>query len=225
MKIEKSNIIYFLGIGGIGMSALARWFNSTGKEVVGYDKTSTDLTDQLQSEGIEIIFTDNRGEIPKSVIERKEECLVIYTPAISRDNDILNFFKENDYKLLKRSEVLGHLTSNAFTIAVAGTHGKTTTSSILAHILYDAGKNSVSFIGGLTLNYGSNLIVHEGKGRLNMVVEADEYDRSFLQLKPDVAIITAFPRNPFISPVFISIAVRPLNFSSSTIIEVANHSS
>lgn len=191
MKIEKSNIVYFLGIGGIGMSALARWFNANGKQVFGYDKAQTDLTNQLQLEGMEITFHDNRLQVPSTILNNKDECLVIYTPAIPSDSDLLCFFRENNYKLMKRSEALGNLTANSFTLAVAGTHGKTTTSSILAHILFSAGKNLVSFVGGLSQNYGTNLIVNEGKGKLNMVVEADEYDRSFLQLQPDIAIITA----------------------------------
>ena len=173
------------------MSALARWFNANGKQVFGYDKAQTDLTNQLQLEGMEITFHDNRLQVPSTILNNKDECLVIYTPAIPSDSDLLCFFRENNYKLMKRSEALGNLTANSFTLAVAGTHGKTTTSSILAHILFSAGKNLVSFVGGLSQNYGTNLIVNEGKGKLNMVVEADEYDRSFLQLQPDIAIITA----------------------------------
>ncbi|MBL4624899.1 MAG: UDP-N-acetylmuramate--L-alanine ligase [Flavobacteriales bacterium] len=182
MSLEKINKVYFLGIGGIGMSALARYFNSIGKEVLGYDKTETVLTNQLEKEGISVHYNDSPESIPSSI------DLVVYTPAVPND---LNEFKHcwnNGYTMKKRSEVLGMITDESFTLAVAGTHGKTTTSSILAHLL----KQSVgcnAFLGGIAKNYNSNVLLSPEAE--NTVVEADEYDRSFLTLYPNMAIITS----------------------------------
>lgn len=192
MNLEKTDWLYFIGIGGIGMSALARWFNQQGKFIAGYDRTETRLSKQLESEGILISYMDVIDTIPDEIKADNNEVLVIYTPAIPQDNQILNFFKNKKYTLKKRSEVLGMISANNFTVAVAGTHGKTTTSCLIAHILKEANLNMVAFLGGILQNYESNLILNEKKGpSLIIVVEADEYDRSFLTLKPDIAVITA----------------------------------
>lgn len=182
MKLNELKSIYFLGIGGIGMSALARYFKSTGVEVSGYDKTRTALTDELQREGMSVIFEDEVGQMPKNV------DLVIYTPAIPKDHKGLNYYRENDYPLKKRSEVLGLISTDKFTIAVAGSHGKTTVSSMIAHILTQSGYGCSAFLGGIAVNYQSNFL----SGNNNVVViEADEFDRSFHRLSPDLAVITA----------------------------------
>ncbi len=185
--------IYFVGIGGIGMSALARYFKSLGKNVSGYDKTPTPLTNELMSEGIEIHFSDDlsKAELTFSDLSKKENVLVVYTPAIPTDHSELNFFKDNQYDLKKRSEVLGMITKSSFTIGIAGTHGKTTTSSMVAHILKFAGLNCTAFLGGITKNYNTNLLLGNNEGKKFTVVEADEYDRSFLALYPDLSIITS----------------------------------
>lgn len=174
--------IYFLGIGGIGMSALARYFNARGVNVSGYDRTETVLTKQLASEGIAIHYEDHTGLIDK------EAELVVYTPAIPKDHQELNYLLQHAYTVVKRSDVLGMITNSSFNICVAGTHGKTTTSTMIAHILRDSGYGCNAFLGGIAANYNSNFWSHE---RNVCVVEADEYDRSFLKLSPDVAIITA----------------------------------
>jgi UDP-N-acetylmuramate--alanine ligase len=185
--------IYFLGIGGIGMSALARYFNSIGKNVSGYDKTSTPLTDELINEGIDVHFTDDVKLISKRILDgERKQTLVVYTPAIPSHHYEYNFFRSNDFIIKKRSEVLGMLTENTFTIAVAGTHGKTTTSSMIAHLLNTAGLNCSAFLGGISKNFNSNLLLsHSAKGEAIVVVEADEYDRSFLALSPSISVITS----------------------------------
>jgi UDP-N-acetylmuramate--alanine ligase len=192
MTLEKYHTIYFLGIGGIGMSALARWFMKSGLTVAGYDRTSTVLTDELRHEGMIIHFEDSVANIPQQVLDSKEQTLVIFTPAIPKDHIEYNYLKDNGYTILKRSEVLGLITKSYRTIAVAGTHGKTTTSSMIAHILKSAKTNMVAFLGGITANYESNLVM-EGEVGSNtlVVVEADEFDRSFLQLFPEIAVITS----------------------------------
>lgn len=174
--------IYFLGIGGIGMSALARYFNSKAVFVSGYDRTETALTKQLEAEGIKVHYEDNIEFIDK------EANLVVYTPAIPKDHKELNYLLQNNYKVVKRSDVLGMITNSSFNICVAGTHGKTTTSTMVAHILRHSGYGCNAFLGGIAANYNSNFWADE---RNVCVVEADEYDRSFLKLSPDVAIITA----------------------------------
>jgi UDP-N-acetylmuramate--alanine ligase len=193
LKLEKINSIYFVGIGGIGMSALARWFNRQGKIIAGYDRTPTTLTSQLQDEGIEISYEDSIDTIPENIRnEPRKNSLIIYTPAIPAKNQILKYFHDKKFTVKKRSEILGKISKDNFTIAVAGTHGKTTTSSLIAHILKEANFNTAAFLGGIIQNYDSNLIINEKSGqRMYMVVEADEYDRSFLKLTPDIAIITA----------------------------------
>lgn len=178
----KNGSIYFIGIGGIGMSALARYFNAKGIKVSGYDKTPTFLTAQLEKEGIRIHFEDNIERIDK------EAVLVVYTPAIPKDHMELNYYQQHNYTVVKRSDVLGAITNSAFNICVAGTHGKTSTSSMVAHILRDSGYGCNAFLGGIAVNYDSNFWSSEQDV---CVVEADEYDRSFLKLSPDVAIITA----------------------------------
>ena len=176
--------VYFIGIGGIGMSAIARYFKRKGLDVSGYDRTPSALTDALQEEGIGVHFVDDPGFIPKDT----EETLVIYTPAIPADNQELTFVREHGYKVVKRSLSLGEITRGQKCLAVAGTHGKTTTSTLVAHILTESGDGCSAFLGGISKNYGTNLLVSDVP---TVVAEADEFDRSFLQLHPAVAVITA----------------------------------
>ncbi len=191
MKLDEIHNVYFLGIGGIGMSALARWFLLQGMQVAGYDRTSTGLTKQLEAEGMSIHFEDAVAGIPSWVEQEKEHTLVIYTPAIPKDHVEFNYLKSKGFDIKKRAEVLGIITQAYYTIAVAGTHGKTTTSSMIAHILKDSGKACSAFLGGIAANYNSNLIWHTGEEKAVVVVEADEFDRSFLWLKPNIAVVTA----------------------------------
>ena len=186
MGILDKRYYYFIGAGGIGMSALERYFNSMGKSVLGYDKTPTELTNQLIKEGIDIHFNDDVKSIPTDI--NQENTLVIYTPAIPKNHQELNYFFDQNFDVLKRSEVLGEITKNTYGIGVAGTHGKTTTSSILGHILKVADLESTAFLGGIAENYQSNMILNGSK---YTVAEADEFDRSFLKLSPKVAIITS----------------------------------
>jgi len=189
-RMELNNIkrVYLVGIGGIGMSGLARYFHHLGCVVCGYDKTATPLTDALHNEGICMLFEDKADLIPMSFQSPDEGTLIIYTPAIPKDSAILNFFKNKGFDMQKRSQVLGLISKSMYTIAVAGTHGKTTTSSMIAHILKDSGKDCSAFLGGISSNYQTNVLY--GNNNI-VVVEADEYDRSFLTLHPDVAIITS----------------------------------
>src|ERR1022692_471887 len=180
--LEVGDRIYFIGIGGIGMSALARYFKFHGKVVSGYDKTETSLTDQLSKEGIRVHYEDNIALIDK------EAQIVVYTPAVPADHKELNYYIQNNYTVVKRSDVLGAITESSFNICVAGTHGKTTTSTMVAQILQHSGYGCNAFLGGIAVNYDSNFWSSE---RNVCVVEADEYDRSFLKLSPDVAVITA----------------------------------
>jgi UDP-N-acetylmuramate--alanine ligase len=188
--VELRNIqrVYLVGIGGIGMSGLARYFANLGCIVCGYDKTATDLTNDLHNEGIRVIFDDREDWIPLSFQTPDSGTLIIYTPAIPQDSVILNFFRDRGFEMLKRSQVLGLISKSMFTIAVAGTHGKTTTSCMVAHILKDSGTDCTAFLGGILSNYQSNVLY--GNNNI-VVVEADEYDRSFLTLHPDIAIITS----------------------------------
>jgi len=179
------DFIYFLGIGGIGMSAIARYFVANGKQVAGYDKTPSAITNSLEENGVKIHFEDAVKNIPISFLDNKK-TLVVYTPAVPKDHSELNYFKDNKFTILKRAAVLGEITKNSFSLAVAGTHGKTTTSSILGHIMSVV--NATSFLGGIAENYNSNLILGDEKVT---VVEADEFDRSFLQLSPNIACITS----------------------------------
>lgn len=188
MELSGINRVYFVGIGGIGMSALARYFAKRGCVVCGYDKTRTALTTQLEQEGILISFLDDEGTLPAAFTEKYEDTLVVFTPAISQDCNILNFFRQKGFDLKKRSQVLGIISEGMYCVAVAGTHGKTTTSAMVAHILTDTGFGCTAFLGGIASNYNTNVLY--GKNNV-MVVEADEYDRSFLTLHPDLAIITS----------------------------------
>lgn len=183
--LNKYQNFYFIGIGGIGMSALARFFHANGKNVLGYDKTPTKLTAQLGFEGIDISFEDVIDE--KIVAFDKEETLVIYTPAIKK-LAILDYFASESFEILKRAKVLGLITENTDCIAVAGTHGKTTTSTLIAHLCKEANLPSSAFLGGISENFKSNF---DYNGNQFSVVEADEYDRSFLNLSPDWAVVTS----------------------------------
>jgi UDP-N-acetylmuramate--alanine ligase len=194
LNLEQVKSVYFLGIGGIGMSALARYFKAQGKEVSGYDKTPTALTEALQSEGISVHFEDSIAALPAAVKETdRNNILIIITPAVPANHPGMNYLQDLNYTIKKRSEVLGLLTQQSFTVAVAGTHGKTTTSSMIAHILCASGVACTAFLGGITKNYNSNLLLPKSgdNSRNIVVVEADEYDRSFLTLYPDLAIITS----------------------------------
>lgn len=186
MNLNQIHNVYFIGIGGIGMSALARYFKTIGKQVSGYDKVPSALTNELIESGISIHFEDNIDLIPKDFFI--ENTLVIITPAVPMVHSEWNYFLERGYVIKKRAEVLGIITKDTFSFAVAGTHGKTTTSSILGHILYESGVDVTAFIGGIVENYNSNLI---GSGKTVTVVEADEFDRSFLHLSPNIACITS----------------------------------
>ena len=185
MKLKEYKNIYFVGIGGIGMSAIARYFNNKNVNIFGYDRVKSSLCIELENEGMKIHYTEDTNQI--SV--QKEDTLVIYTPAIPSENTELSYFVRNNYIVMKRSEVLGKITEDHFTIAISGTHGKTTTSTMIAHILHDSGMDCTAFLGGVSTNYNSNLIF--GTEKSVVVVEADEFDRSFLTLNPDVAVITS----------------------------------
>ena len=180
--IDKINEVYFIGIGGIGMSAIARFFKEGGVKVSGYDKMPTVLTRELESSGIVVNYTENVELIPKKA------DLVVYTPAIPAANKELIFYKENGYKVIKRSDVLQIISESSFNICIAGTHGKTTITTMVAHLLRDSGFGCNAFLGGIAVNYGTNFWSSEQNV---CVIEADEYDRSFLKLSPDIAIITA----------------------------------
>lgn len=172
------------------MSALARWFKHNGKAVSGYDKTRTALTDQLANEGLRVHFEDSIEAIGMSIRLSNEGVLVVYTPAIPNNHQGLNWLRDNGYQVLKRSEVLGVITRNMTSVAVAGTHGKTTTSSMIVHLLKTAGIDCTGFLGGISTNYGTNMVLND-KADSIAVIEADEFDRSFLTLHPDIAVITA----------------------------------
>ncbi|MCD8435285.1 UDP-N-acetylmuramate--L-alanine ligase [Tenacibaculum dicentrarchi] len=185
MDLKEIHNVYFIGIGGIGMSAIARYFSVNGKNVFGYDKTSSPITKKLTTIGVKIHFEDGVKNIPLSCLNT-QKTLVIYTPAIPSTHQELTYFKNNGFTILKRAEILGEITKNTQCLAVAGTHGKTTTSAILGHIMQP--EKATSFLGGISENYNSNLILGEDK---ISVVEADEFDRSFLKLSPNIACITS----------------------------------
>ena len=187
MNLNQIHSVYFIGIGGIGMSALARYFMHLGKNVAGYDKTRTQLTDELESLGMDIHFEDNVSLVDNKYLN-KENTLVVITPAVPKNHSEWNYFLENEFVVKKRAEVLGIITKGTFCFAIAGTHGKTTTSSILGHILHQSGVDVTAFLGGIVENYNSNLI---GTGTSVTVVEADEFDRSFLHLHPNLACVTS----------------------------------
>ena len=192
MRLEDYRYIYFLGVGGIGMSAIARWFHAKGYPVWGYDKTRTTLTEALEQEGISVHYADDVNLLPQEVLQHKEETLVVLTPAIPAAHTQWAYLKEQGYVIKKRSEVLGIITASAYTVAVAGTHGKTTTSSIVTHLLHHASVECSAFLGGIATNLNSNLLIGKGETAQEViVVEADEYDRSFLTLFPDIAIVTS----------------------------------
>ncbi|WP_400076732.1 UDP-N-acetylmuramate--L-alanine ligase [Winogradskyella sp. R77965] len=187
MDLKAINNVYFIGIGGIGMSALARYFVANGKQVAGYDKTATDITKGLQELEVYIHFNDNIIEVDPKYLN-KEDTLVVYTPAIPSSHSELSYFKTHNFKVLKRATVLGEITKQTTCLAVAGTHGKTTTTSILGHLLNECDVPVTAFLGGISENYNSNLIIN---GTEVTVVEADEFDRSFLTLSPDLACVTS----------------------------------
>ncbi|MBD0825289.1 UDP-N-acetylmuramate--L-alanine ligase [Aestuariibaculum marinum] len=187
MKLNSIHNVYFVGVGGIGMSALARYFVANGKSVAGYDKTPTDITASLEDLGVAVHFEDGIANIP-SEFKNAETTLVVFTPAIPKDHAELNYFKAGGFQVLKRSQILGLITENTFCLAVAGTHGKTTTTSILGHLMNVCDVPVTAFLGGISENYNSNLILN---GTEVSVVEADEFDRSFLTLSPDLACITS----------------------------------
>lgn len=189
MNLQDIERAYFIGIGGIGMSAIARWFHTQQKILVaGYDKTESKLTSQLIEEGIDVHFDDEPTLIKNEFLEEKG-TLVVYTPAVPEDHLELAFFTQGNFTVKKRSEVLGIITQNSYTIAVAGTHGKTTTSSMIAHLLSAKRKGCTAFVGGIMTNTGSNLMI--GDKMAPIVVEADEYDRSFMELHPNIIVITS----------------------------------
>ena len=187
MDLKNIHRVYFIGVGGIGMSAIARYFCENGKQVAGYDKTPSEITDTLILIGVQIHFEDNVALIPED-FKKKEGTLIVYTPAVPANHKELKFFQINGFVTLKRAQILGEITKNTYCLGVAGTHGKTTTSSILGHIMNVCGTEATAFLGGITENYDSNLILGQDKVS---VVEADEFDRSFLQLSPNIACVTS----------------------------------
>ncbi len=192
LTLEHIKQVYLIGIGGIGMSALARWFKANGRDVFGYDRVDTMLTVALEKEGISIGFEDKVNELPEEVLDNQESTLIIYTPAVPNDHKQLNFLKDAGYTVMKRSAVLGMISKIYFTVAVAGTHGKTTTSSMLAHILSHTEQACSAFVGGISKDFSSNLLLSKADPEEQvLVVEADEYDRSFLTLNPDIAVVTS----------------------------------
>jgi UDP-N-acetylmuramate--alanine ligase len=190
MEVDFNNIkrIYFLGIGGIGMSALARYFKATGKDVAGYDRTQTPLTRELMHSGMNIHFNDETGLIPADYMN-KDGTLVIFTPAIPGDHKELEYFRKNNFTMFKRSEILGSIAGQKYNIAVSGTHGKTTVSTMIAHIMNQSVFGCSAFLGGISKNFKSNLIYNEKSNYI--ITEADEFDRSFLRLHPQLTVITA----------------------------------
>lgn len=187
MNLEKIHNVYFIGIGGIGMSALARYFKLIGKNVSGYDKTESPITQELVAAGIEIHYEDDLKMVSETYFDT-QNTLIVYTPAVPAGHSEYQYFLSNDFEVKKRSEVLGFVTKDTFCLAVAGTHGKTTTSSILAHLLKEAGVSMTAFLGGISEDFNSNFFF---QGNEYSVVEADEFDRSFLRLYPDVACVTS----------------------------------
>ncbi len=181
--------VYFIGIGGIGMSALARYFKAKGREVCGYDRAATPLTRNLCAEGIPVHYVDDVVAIPQSYKDAKDETLVVYTPAVPASHGEMCWFKDRGYRMMKRSEVLGLISQSKKTIAVAGTHGKTSISTMTAHLLTASGVGCDAFLGGISKNYRTNLLLSDTSPYL--VAEADEYDRSFLRLHPYIAVVTA----------------------------------
>lgn len=188
MNVAQIHRVYFIGIGGIGMSALARYFAFIDKTVAGYDKTESPLTQELAASGMDIHYKDSIDLVAEVYKNDPEHTLVVYTPAVSSNHTEYQFFLQNGFTIKKRSEVLGLITKDSFCLAVAGTHGKTTTSSILAHLLKETGVKMTAFLGGISEDFNSNFLL---EGTEYSVVEADEFDRSFMQLTPDVACVTS----------------------------------
>lgn len=193
MKTVEVQNVYLIGIGGIGMSALARWFHHQGATVAGYDKNSSAITKALVNENIAVLFDEAVTAMPNGFQEMsKDDLLVIYTPAVPSTHPQLAYFREAGYTCKKRSEVLGMITKDHFTVAVAGTHGKTTTTTMIAHLLKHSNKNCMAFLGGISTNYNTNLLLQDqNQDDAIVVVEADEYDKSFLRLFPNIAVITS----------------------------------
>lgn len=187
MELNKIKAVYFVGAGGIGMSAIARYFLKKGLVVAGYDKTPSDLTRQLQEEGMLIHYEENVDAIPEAC-KQKDDCLVIYTPAIPEEHQELQYFRKNAFEIQKRAQVLGTLTQAHKGLCVAGTHGKTTTSTMCAHIMHQSHLDCNAFLGGISKNYGTNYILSDSD---YVVIEADEFDRSFHWLRPWMSVITA----------------------------------
>lgn len=193
MKLEGLKYVYLIGIGGIGMSGLARYFNSLGKKVSGYDKTPSSLTDEMTAEGISIHFEDDINLVNDEIKSHPSaaETLIIYTPAVPNEHSELTYFRVNQYNVHKRAEVLGWITQGHFTVAIAGTHGKTTTTTLVTHILKSSNVNCMAFLGGVAKNYNSNVLLSKDVAKATMIAEADEYDRSFLKLSPNISVITS----------------------------------
>ncbi|PCH76447.1 MAG: UDP-N-acetylmuramate--L-alanine ligase [Flavobacteriaceae bacterium] len=187
MSLDQVHSVYFIGVGGIGMSALARYFNANNVAVAGYDRVETELTKKLEHAGVSVHYIDDVSEIKAPFLD-KDHCLVVYTPAVPQDHKELLYFKKEGFTILKRAELLGLITKESICLAVAGTHGKTTTSTMLGHVMEVCNTNATSFLGGISENYHSNLILG---GTEVSVVEADEFDRSFLHLSPNIACITS----------------------------------
>ncbi len=188
MNIEKINNVYFVGIGGIGMSALARYFKAIGKNVIGYDKTQTVLTNNLENEGIKVIFNDVISGIPE-IYTNRNTTLVVYTPAIPNSNKILKYFFGNNFNAVKRAEVLGVILNSKKGIAIAGTHGKTSVTTLISYLFNNSRIKYSSFIGGISKNFNSNLVLNPNSDIV--IAEADEFDRSFLHLHPHTTVITS----------------------------------
>lgn len=188
MNIDTIQSVYFIGAGGIGMSALVRYFLSLGKEVAGYDRTASELTERLNEEGAHIHYEDDITLIPESCKD-KEHTLVVYTPAVPQSHSELTWFRTQGFDIQKRAQVLGTITRSRKGLCVAGTHGKTTTSSMAAHLIYESHIGTTAFLGGISQNYGTNLLLSDQSDYV--VIEADEYDRSFHQLSPFITIITS----------------------------------
>lgn len=191
MNLDTIKNVYFIGIGGIGMSALALYFLDNKKTVSGYDRTSSDITKSLEEAGINIHYQDDIDLIPQEVITGKADSLIIYTPAIPTDHLELNYFLSREYLVRKRAKILGEITRDKFTIAVGGTHGKTTTAAMITHMLSTAKIDCYALLGGIPVNYGTNYIKPKHKPSDIFIVEADEFDRSFLQLSPNITVITS----------------------------------
>lgn len=187
MNFKEIHNVFFIGIGGIGMSALARYFLSINKRVAGYDKTKTEITAKLEAAGATLCYSEMLSLIPNDFLD-KSKTLIVYTPAVPQTHQQLTYFTNEGFQVLKRSQVLGEITKNTYCLAVAGTHGKTTTTSILGHLLKSCDVSMTAFLGGISQNYNSNLILN---GDEVTVVEADEFDRSFLTLSPNMACITS----------------------------------